>query len=156
MHLTTGVYCITVAIVSKTVCPSCNSRCVSGNSAQCCSADCVAGCFGGNDNECHVSHLFLILCVMTILLDLLQACSNLNNNGTCVDIAACPMETTVIIEGGLVAPNPGISCRGWCTVHCTTMSRYGNVNTHFLHGLVNYISRWLVQTGRSVSHAVSY
>ena len=56
IYLTTGVYCISVAVVSKTVCPSCNSRCVSGNSAQCCSADCAAGCFGGNDNECHVSH----------------------------------------------------------------------------------------------------
>ena len=87
--------------MSKTVCPSCNSRCVSGNSAQCCSADCVAGCFGGNDNECLVSHSFLILCVSN-LLDILQACSNLNNNGTCVD--SCPVE--MIIVDGRIVPNP--------------------------------------------------
>ena len=64
MHLTTGVYCITVAVVSKTVCPGCSDRCiVSGSITQCCSNDCAAGCFGGNDNQCHVSHSFLILCV---------------------------------------------------------------------------------------------
>ena len=49
-----------VAVVSQTVCPTCNSRCVSGNSAQCCSADCVAGCVGGNEDECHVSYSILI------------------------------------------------------------------------------------------------
>ena len=41
------------------------------------------------------------VCV-TILFDILQACSNLNNNGTCVD--SCPVET--IIESGQIVPNP--------------------------------------------------
>ena len=88
--------------MSQTVCPTCNSRCVSGNSAQCCSADCVAGCFGGNEDECHVSYSFFNLSCLTTIFFNIQACSNLNNNGTCVE--SCPVEN--IIVNGVIVKNP--------------------------------------------------
>ena len=81
---------------------------------------------------------------------MLQACSNLNNNGTCVD--SCPVET--MIEGGQIVPN--LEFRVEAGTQCIIPPCPGMAMCAFLHGLVTYIFRWLVQTGRSVSYAVSF
>ena len=132
--------------MSQTVCPTCNSRCVSGNSAQCCSADCVAGCFGGNEDECHVSYSFFNLSCLTTIL---QACSNLNNNGTCTE--NCPVED--IIVNGVIVKNPEF--RVEAGTQCIVPPCPGKSQI-FLLLMFTCFSSWSVQTGRSVSYAVPY
>ena len=82
----------------------------------------------------------------------MQACRDLNNNGTCVD--DCPDET--IIENGAIVQNPAF--RVEAGTQCIVPPCPGKfiVNARFLHGLAICVFRWFVQTEHSVSNAVSY